>query len=119
MVDLAYILVALKRLFVIISSSIKDNLGTIGLYLWDILLVLYNLITPDLPAGQVIPEGNPGHNGLWPKYAPPGEGDSRSPCPGLNAMANHGTLFGPTLHGRLSDTVGRLSAMSAVETDVV
>ena len=76
-------------------SSVSSGIGTASLYLWDILLVLFNLITPDYKAGQVIPEGKPGHGGLWPKYAPPAEGDSRSPCPGLNAMANHGTLRSP------------------------
>lgn len=26
-------------------------------------------------------------------YKAPGPGDSRSPCPGLNALANHGYLY--------------------------
>ena len=87
-----YLFIAVRRLFVIIWSSVSSGIGTASLYLWDILLVLFNLITPDYKAGQVIPEGKPGHGRLWPKYVPPAEGDSRSPCPGLNAMANHGTL---------------------------
>ncbi|RPD61709.1 Cloroperoxidase [Lentinus tigrinus ALCF2SS1-7] len=87
-----YLFIALRRLFVIVWSSLSSGVVTLGLYLWDIVLVLLNLITPDYKAGQVIPEGNPGHGGLWPKYSPPAEGDSRSPCPGLNAMANHGIL---------------------------
>ncbi|KAI0752687.1 Cloroperoxidase [Daedaleopsis nitida] len=89
---LPYVLIALKRLFVIIFSTVKDGLGTAGLYLWDFALLLFNFVTPDLPAGHVIPEGRPGHGGEWPKYAPPSDGDSRSPCPGLNAMANHGII---------------------------
>ncbi|KAI0717887.1 Cloroperoxidase [Cerioporus squamosus] len=87
-----YLFIALRRLFVIVYSSVSSGLVTVELYLWDILLVLFNLLTPEYKAGQVIPEGNPGHGGLWPKYAPPAPGDSRSPCPGLNAMANHGIL---------------------------
>jgi hypothetical protein len=36
--------------------------------------------------------GHPGAGGKWPDYIPPKDGDSRSCCPGLNAMANHGIL---------------------------
>jgi hypothetical protein len=40
----------------------------------------------------LVPKGAPGHNLTWPKYVPPKHGDSRSACPMLNAMANHGIL---------------------------
>ncbi|KAI0767458.1 Cloroperoxidase [Fomes fomentarius] len=90
--SLQYWFIALRRLIYIIVSKVKDTSVTVGLYLWDFFLVLLNLITPDLPVGHVISEGDPGYQGQWPKYSPPGEGDSRSPCPGLNAMANHGIL---------------------------
>jgi hypothetical protein len=60
--------------------------------LWDNALFILNLLTPKLKLGQVVPEGAPGHNQTWPEYVPPKEGDSRSACPMLNAMANHGIL---------------------------
>jgi hypothetical protein len=47
---------------------------------------------PYRPVGKVILPGRPGHAGIWPTYVPPGPTDSRSPCPGLNALANHGIL---------------------------
>lgn len=94
--SLQYWFIALRRLIYIVVSKVKDTSVTVGLYLWDFLLVLFNLITPDLPAGHVISEGDPGYQGQWPKYSPPGEGDSRSPCPGLNAMANHGRCPSPS-----------------------
>ncbi|KAF3314584.1 hypothetical protein TWF173_004668 [Orbilia oligospora] len=59
---------------------------------WDFALFLLNLVTPDRKEGQVVPIGCPGHNLSWPEYVPPKEGDSRSACPMLNAMANHGIL---------------------------
>ena len=53
---------------------------------WDFGLFLANLILPAHPPNQVIAAGLPGHAGKWPDYVPPGEGDSRSACPMLNAM---------------------------------
>jgi hypothetical protein len=61
-------------------------------FTWDFFLSLYNVVSPDLKVGHVVPEGHPGAGGKWPEYVPPGEGDSRSACPMLNAMANHGIL---------------------------
>ncbi|KAF3937757.1 Chloroperoxidase [Dactylella cylindrospora] len=59
---------------------------------WDFALFLLNIVTPNRKEGQVVPTGCPGHNLNWPEYVPPKEGDSRSACPMLNAMANHGIL---------------------------
>ncbi|KAF3047644.1 hypothetical protein E8E12_011152 [Didymella heteroderae] len=59
---------------------------------WDFGLFLANLILPAHPPNKVIAAGIPGHAGRWPEYVPPREGDSRSACPMLNAMANHGIL---------------------------
>lgn len=58
--------------------------------IWDLGLTLCNTFTSLLPEGRVVPEGRPGAQGLWPEFIPPEETDSRSPCPALNAMANHG-----------------------------
>ncbi|KAF7358966.1 putative sterigmatocystin biosynthesis peroxidase stcC [Mycena sanguinolenta] len=60
------------------------------IFSWDALLAFYNVVTPNLKEGKVVPKGCPGAGGKWPPYVAPGEGDSRSACPALNAMANHG-----------------------------
>ena len=74
---------------------------------WDFGLFLANLVLPAHPPNEVVAAGVPGHQGKWPEYTPPREGDSRSACPMLNAMylcrrrvknctdscrANHGIL---------------------------
>jgi len=61
-------------------------------FVWDFNLFLLNLVLPSLKPGHVVPAGALGHNGQWPEYIPPKEGDSRSACPMLNALANHGIL---------------------------
>jgi len=63
------------------------------IFSWDGLLAFLNLITPKLAVGSVVPSGHPGAGGKWPEYIAPKEGDSRSACPALNAMANHGALI--------------------------
>lgn len=73
-------------------SKIEDLFCNLFVFAWDNSLFLLNLLTPKLKATQVVPDGCPGHNGKWPEYVPPKEGDSRSACPMLNAMANHGIL---------------------------
>jgi len=62
------------------------------IFTWDAWLALVNAVTPSLKIGHVVPAGCPGEGGKWPPFVPPGEGDSRSACPALNAMANHGIL---------------------------
>lgn len=57
---------------------------------WDFVLTIVGCVTPSHPVGHVVPAGHPGAGGEWPEYVSPGEGDSRSACPMLNAMANHG-----------------------------
>ncbi|KAJ3984005.1 putative chloroperoxidase [Lentinula detonsa] len=61
-------------------------------FVWDFFLTLSNIVMPNLKAGHVVPSGHPGAGGQWPEYVPPGENDSRSACPMLNALANHGIL---------------------------
>ncbi|KAM5545946.1 hypothetical protein V8D89_000072 [Ganoderma adspersum] len=87
-----FLWIALRRIIYIITSSVKEFLYVASLYIWDFVLVVLNLITPDYRSGKVISNGRPGYGGLWPQYAAPKAGDSRSPCPGLNALANHGIL---------------------------
>ncbi|KAI9048873.1 hypothetical protein LZ554_006729 [Drepanopeziza brunnea f. sp. 'monogermtubi'] len=59
---------------------------------WDFALFLLNLLTPSLQPKHIVPSRAPGHAGIWPAYLPPQQGDSRSACPMLNALANHGIL---------------------------
>jgi len=79
-----------------ITRGLFSGIGTffflIGFFAWDLGLTLINLVTPKKKIGHVIPEGKPGHKGIWPEYIKPKEGDSRCCCPGLNTLANHGLL---------------------------
>tara|TARA_R110002003_G_scaffold189_4_gene14734 strand:+ start:816 stop:1481 length:666 start_codon:yes stop_codon:yes gene_type:complete len=59
---------------------------------WDFQLFLLNIITPPHQPNTVVPAHAPGHHGQWPPYLAPQDGDSRSACPMLNALANHGIL---------------------------
>jgi hypothetical protein len=73
-----------------ILNALYVQYNLLSTFAVDAGVALYNAATPSLPKGGVIPEGRPGHGGVWPAYEPPKAGDSRSPCPALNAMANHG-----------------------------
>lgn len=64
----------------------------IAVLAWDTPLTLLNLVLPNHRPGTVVPAHALGHNRIWPPYHPPTEGDSRSACPLLNALANHGVL---------------------------
>ncbi|KAH7075033.1 Chloroperoxidase [Paraphoma chrysanthemicola] len=59
---------------------------------WDFQLFLLNLVIPSHKPSTVIPAHAPGAHGQWPPYIPPTDTDSRSACPMLNALANHGVL---------------------------
>ena len=61
-----------------------------GIFTWDAVLALANLVQFKRPVKRVTPEGHPGYGGYWPEHMSPREGDSRCSCPALNAMANHG-----------------------------
>ncbi|KAJ7512128.1 Chloroperoxidase [Mycena galericulata] len=67
-------------------------LHNVYIFTWDTLLALGNVFTPNKKIGAVVPKGCLGAGGKWPEYVLPKEGDSRSACPALNAMANHGIL---------------------------
>lgn len=83
---------SLSRIFRGIFSAFGTFFSLNGLMLWDIGLTLINTLTPKKKVGHVVAEGKPGHKGIWPEYIPPKEGDSRSSCPALNALCNHGLL---------------------------
>ncbi|KIJ49270.1 hypothetical protein M422DRAFT_161837 [Sphaerobolus stellatus SS14] len=59
--------------------NLFDSLTT---YLWDTGLSLLNLITPKRKKITA----------LWPEFVPRKDTDSRSACPFLNALCNHGVL---------------------------
>lgn len=64
----------------------------IFVFAWDFALFILNVVTPSLKPGHVVPPHAAGHSLAWPEYVAPKDGDSRSACPMLNAMANHGIL---------------------------
>jgi hypothetical protein len=68
---------SLSRIFRGIFSGIGTLLSLNALLIWDIGLTIVNLVTPKKKIGHVIPEGKPGHKGIWPEYIAPKEGDSR------------------------------------------
>lgn len=75
-----------------IAGKIASPIISLGVIAWDNVIAVANLITPKLKPDEVVPHGAPGYHGAWPEFVPPTEGDSRSACPMLNAMANHGIL---------------------------
>jgi hypothetical protein len=62
-------------------------------FTWDAMLELSNQVLPKRKVGQVVIEGHAGFAGKWPEFIPPKDGDSRSACPALNALANHGAVI--------------------------
>ena len=81
----------LERVFGGIGKSLSVLAAAIFIVAWDSVLFLLNLFSPKRKVGKVVLPGNPGFGGKWPKYIPPKDTDSRSACPALNALANHGT----------------------------
>ncbi|EKD18844.1 uncharacterized protein L3040_004103 [Drepanopeziza brunnea f. sp. 'multigermtubi'] len=75
-----------------ILHQIVAQIINLAVLTWDFALSLLNLLTPPLKPKHVVPSRAPGHGGLWPPHVPPQPGDSRSACPMLNALANHGIL---------------------------
>jgi hypothetical protein len=73
-------------------SPVTRLFSSIYIFSWDTVLVFGNLVFPNRPPGQIVPEGHPGFGGKWPEHIPANEGDSRCSCPALNAMANHGIV---------------------------
>jgi hypothetical protein len=73
-----------------IVTFVVDTVTRVVIIVWDVSLTVINIVTPSRHVGSVIAQGCPGAGGHWPAFMPPEEGDSRSACPALNAMANHG-----------------------------
>ncbi|KAK5108139.1 hypothetical protein LTR62_008735 [Meristemomyces frigidus] len=73
-------------------KKLTETLTDLSVLVWDNGIALANLFAPKLKEGEVVPAGHAGHGRKWPPYVAPEEGDSRSACPMLNAMANHGIL---------------------------
>ncbi|CAI7651127.1 hypothetical protein N7533_002010 [Penicillium manginii] len=84
----------------IFTRLIKASIGltpwvtfAIWLEIRDLFYLIANRFRPSRPVGRVVLPGHPGHGGIWPSYLPPTQGkESRSPCPGLNTLANHNIL---------------------------
>jgi hypothetical protein len=77
-------------------NGLVDPLLSLGYFLyllgWDVSLHVANSILPKRKPGAVIPPGVGGYRGDWGVFQPPRPGDARSPCPAINALANHGIL---------------------------
>lgn len=85
-----FLLIALKRIFGGIGGFF-GNLGNTSYVLaWDFGLFLLNLVSFKRKVGKVTLQGHPGFGGVWPEYIAPKDTDSRSACPALNALSNHG-----------------------------
>ncbi|RDB17072.1 putative sterigmatocystin biosynthesis peroxidase stcC [Hypsizygus marmoreus] len=72
-----------------VVAFVVTNATRLVVLYWDIALTLVNWIAPN-KRSHVVQTGNPGKR--WGEYIAPQDGDSRSACPALNAMANHGIL---------------------------
>lgn len=75
-----------------LMHTIAAQIINLSVMIWDFWICLLNIVTPSLKPGHVVPAHAAGHNLTWPAYVAPTEGDSRSACPMLNALANHGIL---------------------------
>ena len=75
-----------------IIDKVGGAVTNLIVFVWDNVLFGLNLVRPKLKPNEVVPKGAPGYHGVWPAFVPPKEGDSRSACPMLNALANHGIL---------------------------
>lgn len=89
--------IALGLTLVMLAKTIQFFKGQYwGLYaqVWDVQVHIMNTLSPERDPRRVIPTGKPGAGGDWDKYVymPPVESDSRSPCPALNTLCNHGIL---------------------------
>ncbi|EJU01025.1 heme-thiolate peroxidase aromatic peroxygenase [Dacryopinax primogenitus] len=81
-----------SRIILGVADSLWHTLTLTYVMVWDSTFLLLNTFTFQKRRGSLIPPGRPGHGGQWPEWHPPVASDSRSPCPALNAMANHGIL---------------------------
>jgi hypothetical protein len=80
-------LAVLKTPWFLISSlfgAIKTILGLVFITAWDSIILFVNLFTPELKRGTIVKPGQPGYQGIWPKFVEPTDSDSRSPCPYLS-----------------------------------
>ncbi|KAI0046193.1 chloroperoxidase-like protein [Auriscalpium vulgare] len=87
-----FLATALRRIARGTLASLSRGAFFAFIVVWDIALVLVNLVAFKRKVGHVTPKGHPGAGGVWPEYIPPRAGDSRCACPALNAMSNHGIL---------------------------
>lgn len=85
-----FLLIALKRIFGGIGGFFSNLGNTSYVLAWDFGLFVLNLVSFKRKVGKVTLQGHPGFGGVWPEYIAPKETDSRSACPALNALSNHG-----------------------------
>jgi len=81
-----------SSLTMFLITPLMNLVQNLIIFIRDFGLSFVNLVTFKRRIGHVTPQGKPGAGGKWPEYVAPKEGDSRSACPALNALANHGIL---------------------------
>jgi len=86
-------LLSLFTITMFLVSILSTVVQILYIFTWDFLLTLINIVRFNRRKGHVTPRGAPGVGGKWPAYVAPKVGDSRSACPALNALANHGEPF--------------------------
>ncbi|GFF36880.1 conserved hypothetical protein [Aspergillus udagawae] len=83
----------LRRLINLLIALASVLLFAVWLTIRDLYYCIANLFLPRRHVGSVVPFDHPGHGGVWPQFQAPIQAtDSRSPCPALNALANHDIL---------------------------
>ncbi|KAF7159628.1 hypothetical protein CNMCM5623_005008 [Aspergillus felis] len=82
-----------RRLINLLTALASVLLFAAWLTIRDLYYCIANLFLPRRHVGSVVPSDHPGHGGVWPQFQAPIQAtDSRSPCPALNALANHDIL---------------------------
>jgi len=91
-------------------TTLSTVVQTLYIFVWDFFLALINIVTFNRRKGHVTPRGTPGAGGKWPPYVAPNADDSRSACPALNALANHGILPHDGKNIRFNELSGKVDA---------
>ncbi|KAF7176103.1 hypothetical protein CNMCM7691_001579 [Aspergillus felis] len=82
-----------RRLINLLIALASVLLFAAWLTIRDLYYCIANLFLPRRHVGSAVPSDHPGHGGVWPQFQAPIQAtDSRSPCPALNALANHDIL---------------------------
>ncbi|PKX90444.1 uncharacterized protein P174DRAFT_413317 [Aspergillus novofumigatus IBT 16806] len=82
-----------RRFFHLLKALAALLFCALWLTIRDLYYVIANLFLPRRKVGSVVPFDQTGHGGVWAQFQAPIQATvSRSPCPALNALANHDIL---------------------------